>query len=206
MLFYIKKKLSKKWLKKCVQLLPPVISEQQEVLNYKKELDLGVDLIKGGMPFSNRLIQKLHIVLMTNARETSSAGGEYRKIQNFIGPDSNIEHAVYIPVSAAEIPQYMENLEYFMNGEVHSSFKKYNGSEGVVLDEKIEPLIKIAIMHAQFESVHPFGNGNGRLGRILIALMAMSYDLVNFPVFLVSEELAKERARYYAFIKWNKRR
>lgn len=98
--------------------------EQQEVLNYKKALDLGVDLIKGGMPFSNRLIQKLHIVLMTNSRETNSAGGEYRKIQNFIGPNSNIEHAVYIPVSAAEIPQYMENLEYFMNGEVHSSFKK----------------------------------------------------------------------------------
>lgn len=72
--------------------------------------------------------------------------------------------------------------------------------------KKIEPLIKIAIMHAQFESVHPFGNGNGRLGRILIALMAMSYDLVNFTFFLVSEELAKERARYYAFIKWNKRR
>lgn len=200
MLFYIKKKLSKKWLKKCVQLLPPVISEQQEVLNYKKALDLGVDLIKGGMPFSNRLIQKLHIVLMTNARETSSAGGEYRKIQNFIGPDSNIEHAVYIPVYAAEVPQYMENLEYFMNGEVHSSFKKYNGSEGVVLDEKIEPLIKIAIMHAQFESVHPFGNGNGRLGRILIALMAMSCDLVDFTFFLVSEELAKERARYYALL------
>lgn len=116
--------MSKKWLKKCVQLLPPVISEQQEVLNYKKALDLGVDLIKGGMPFSNRLMQKLHKVLMTNARETNSAGGEYRIIQNFIGPNSNIEHAVYIPVSVAEIPQYMENLEYFMNGEVHSSFKK----------------------------------------------------------------------------------
>lgn len=110
--------------------------EQQEVLNYKKALDLGVDLIKGGMPFSTRLIQKLHKVLITNARGTSSAGGEYRKIQNVIGPDSNIEHAIYIPVSAAEVPQYMENLEYFMNGEVHSSFKKYNGSEGVVLDEK----------------------------------------------------------------------
>ena len=174
--------------------------EQQEVLNYKKALDLGVDLIKSGMPFSTRLIQNLHKVLMTNARGTSSAGGEYRKIQNFIGPDNNIEHAVYIPVSAAEIPQYMANLEYFMNGEVHSSFKKYNGSEGVVLDEKIESLIKIAIMHAQFESVHPFLDGNGRLGRILIALMAMSYDLVDFPVFLVSEELEKERARYYALL------
>lgn len=82
---------------------------------------------------------------------------------------------------------------------IHHS-KKYNGSEGVVLDEKIEPLIKMAIMHAQFESVHPFGDGNGRLGRILIALMAMSYDLVDFTVFLVSEELAKERARYYALL------
>lgn len=103
-------------------------------------------------------------------------------------------------MSAAEIPQYIENLEYFMNGEVHSSFKKYNGSEGVVLDEKIEPLIKMAIMHAQFESIHPFCDGNGRLGRILIELMAMSYDLVDFPVFLVSEELEKERARYYALL------
>lgn len=90
-----------------------------------------------------------------------------------------------------------------MNGEVHSSFKKFNGSEGVVLDEKIEQLIKMAIMHAQFESIHLFCDCNGRLGRILIALMAMSYDLVDFPVFLVflvSEELAKERARYYALL------
>ena len=82
---------------------------------------------------------------------------------------------------------------------IHHS-KKYNGSEGVVLDEKIELLIKMAIMHAQFESVPPFCDGNGRLGRILIVLMAMSYDLVDFPVFLVSEELAKERARYYALL------
>ena len=82
---------------------------------------------------------------------------------------------------------------------IHHS-KKYNGSEGVVLDEKIEPLIKMAIMHAQFESIHPFCDGNGRLGRILIVLMAMSYDLVDFPVFLVSEELEKERARYYALL------
>ena len=58
----------------------------------------------------------------------------------------------------------------------------------------------MAIMHAQFESIHPFGDGNGRLGRILIALMAMSYDLVDFPVFLVSDELAKEKARYYALL------
>lgn len=174
--------------------------EQQEVLNYKHALDCGVELIKNGMPFCTRLIQDLHKILMTNARGTNSAGGEYRKIQNFIGPDNKIEHAVYVPIKASDIPLYMQNLEYFMNESAHSSFKKYNGTEGIILGEKIEPLIKIAIMHAQFESIHPFLDGNGRLGRILIALMAMKYGLVDFPVFLVSEELEKERSRYYVLL------
>lgn len=174
--------------------------EQYEVLNYKKALEKGADLIKKGMSFNTRLIYELHKILMTNTKGTNSAGGEYRKIQNFIGSDNNIEHSVYTPVSPEKIPQYMTNLEYYMNEEIHSSFKKYNGSEGIILDEKVDPLIKIAIMHAQFESIHPFLDGNGRLGRILIALMAMSYKLVDFPVFLVSEELEKERARYYTLL------
>ena len=174
--------------------------EELQVLNYKKALDHGVDLIKKGTSFSTRLIQELHKILIMNARDTNCAGGSYRKIQNFIGPDNKIEHAVYIPISAEKIPLYMTNLEYYMNEEIHSSFKKYNGLEDIILDERVDSLIKIAIMHAQFESIHPFLDGNGRLGRILIALMAMSYKLVDYPVFLVSEELEKERARYYALL------
>lgn len=171
--------------------------EKQEVLNYQEALKHGLLLIENGMPFSTRLIKELHRILMTNARGTNSAGGEFRKIQNFIGPDSKIEHAVYIPVEAQTISEYMENLELFVNGIHHSSFAQIDDSDLFTIDENADPLLKIAIMHAQFESIHPFLDGNGRLGRILIALMAVKYGLVNVPVFLVSEELEKERSRYY---------
>lgn len=171
--------------------------EKQEVLNYQEALKHGLLLIDSGMPFSTRLIKELHRILMTNACGTNSAGGEFRKIQNFIGPDSKIEHAVYIPVEAQTISNYMENLEFFVNGIHHSSFIEINQPDLFIIDEHADPLLKIAIMHAQFESIHPFLDGNGRLGRILIALMAVKYGLVNVPVFLVSEELEKERSRYY---------
>lgn len=171
--------------------------EKQEVLNYQEALKHGLLLIENGMPFSTRLIKELHKILMINARGTNSAGGEYRRIQNFIGPDSKIEHAVYIPVEAQTISEYMENLEFFVNGVHHSSFTQIDDNDLFTIDENADPLLKIAIMHAQFESIHPFLDGNGRLGRILIALMAVKYGLVNVPVFLVSEELEKERSRYY---------
>ena len=171
--------------------------EQIEVMNYQEALHQGVDLIKNGYPISTRLIKELHKTLMKNARGTNSAGGEFRKIQNFIGPDNKIEHAVYIPVSAGDIDDYMENLEFFINGKAHSSFRRFNKTDGIVFDENSDPIIKSAILHAQFESIHPFLDGNGRLGRILIALFAVKENLVEYPVFLVSEELEKERARYY---------
>lgn len=174
--------------------------EQIEVLNYQKALRQGIDQIHNGMPFSTRLIQSLHKTLMEDARGTSSAGGVFRRIQNFIGTDNKIEHAVYIPVSAETIPNYMENLEYYVNGIHHNSFKHYNEDDKVCLDETIDPLIKLAIMHAQFESIHPFLDGNGRVGRILIALMAIKYNLVDAPIFLVSEQLEKQRERYYSLL------
>ena len=171
--------------------------EKQEVLNYQNALDHGLLLINNKMPFSTRLIKEIHQILMTNTRGTNSAGGEFRKIQNFIGTDSKIEHAVYIPVEAQTISAYMENLEFFVNGIHHNSFVTMDNTEKFFIDENADPLLKIAVMHAQFESIHPFLDGNGRLGRILIALMAVQYGLVNVPVFLVSEELEKERGRYY---------
>ena len=172
--------------------------EQQEVLNYVEALNVGVEKIKAGDPITTRFIKSLHAILMQNARGTTASEGNFRKIQNFIGPDRDIRHAVYIPVSAFEIDSYMENLEFFINGQHHRSFKDYRSEDNCfVLDEQSEPILKIAIMHAQFESIHPFLDGNGRMGRILIALLAVKLGLVNLPVFLVSEELEKERARYY---------
>lgn len=171
--------------------------EQIEVMNYQEALNYGIDKINNGYPISSSLIKELHKILMKDARGTASSGGDFRKIQNFIGPDNKIEHATYIPVAANEIDEYMENLDFFINGVPHHSFRKFNKSDGFVFDEESDSVIRAAILHAQFESIHPFLDGNGRLGRILIALFAVKEKLGDFPIFLVSEELEKERARYY---------
>lgn len=174
-------------------------NEVVEVDNYMEALSEGIELIQSGVPISSRLIKQLHKVLMgKNTRGTTSSSGEYRSIQNFLGPTNSIEDAVYIPIGANEIGDYMTNLEYFINTEKHQSFEKQIDSDfEVLLDETSDPLIKTAIMHAQFESIHPFLDGNGRMGRILIVLSTMQDGLIDKPVFFVSEELEKERLRYY---------
>ena len=90
--------------------------QQTEVLNYHKAIEHGVKLIKSGDVISTRMIKELHAILMEDARGTVSNKGEFRKIQNFIGPDKKIENAVYIPINANLINEYMTNLEYFING------------------------------------------------------------------------------------------
>ncbi|MDQ0272977.1 Fic family protein [Cytobacillus purgationiresistens] len=172
-----------------------------EVNNYQEALIQGYERIKMGYPISTRLIQDLHQVLMQGARGAAQASGSFRKIQNFIGPTNKIEDASYIPVSAEKIDEYMNNLELFINGHPYNQKLNTshldNGTNHYIFDENSNPLIKVAIMHAQFESIHPFLDGNGRLGRILIVLYIVQSNLVSKPVFFVSEELEKERMRYY---------
>lgn len=173
-------------------------TEVTEVLNYKDALDYGVTQIKNGNPITTRLIHELHKILMgRNTRGTTVSSGEFRKIQNFIGPSSNIKDAVYIPVPAHEIDDYMTNWEHYINRVKHPSFNQVLKEGHTLLDEQSDPLIKTAIMHAQFESIHPYLDGNGRLGRILIVLNMMAESAVNAPIFFVSEELERERLRYY---------
>jgi len=136
---------------------------------------------------------------MNGARGSTQVSGEFRKIQNFIGPTNNIDNASYIPISAEKIDDYMQNLEYFTNGHPYGETLKtlHIQSGQYIFDEESDPLIKVAIMHAQFESIHPFLDGNGRLGRILIDLDLMQTKVITKPIFFVSEELEKERIRYY---------
>lgn len=170
--------------------------QQKEVFNYKRAIDFGFNRLRNRDVISTRLLKELHKILMSDeARGTTSNGGEFRKIQNFIGPDKNIENASYIPIGANEIGDYMTNLEFFINGEYHSSLE--SDEQGERLNYDSDTLLRIAVAHAQFESIHPFLDGNGRLGRILIALMAVQEGLLNYPIFFVSEELEKERIRYY---------
>lgn len=176
--------------------------EIQEVSNYQKALILGYERIQNGYPISTRLFKELHQTLMENGRGSTQAAGHFRKIQNFIGPTKRIEDASYIRVSADKINEYMENLEYFMNGHPYGEKLPVSHLDDAeyIFDENSDPLIKAAIIHAQFESIHPFLDGNGRLGRILIVLYLLQSKLIRKPIFFVSEELEKERARYYKLL------
>lgn len=176
-----------------------------EVTNYQQTLLEGADLIRNGYPISTRVIQSLHQTLMQSARGSAQANGEFRKIQNFIGPTKRIEDATYIPISADQIDVYMSNLEGFINGHPYGErlatthLQREDGTmpDGFLFDEDSHPLIKTAILHAQFESIHPFLDLNGRLGRILIVLSLMQSKQVTNPIFFVSEELEAEKMRYY---------
>ncbi|MBD2860411.1 Fic family protein [Paenibacillus oceani] len=175
-------------------------SEHIEVLNYQRALTVGQERILNGYPLTTRLILELHTTLMDGpARGTNIASGEFRKVPNWIGPTKRFEDAAYIPVPANEIEEYMNNWELFANK--HPYGEKLETShlpqEAFILDEDTHPLLKVAILHAQFESIHPFLDGNGRLGRILIALFMMQSKQISSPIFFVSEELEKQRSRYY---------
>ncbi|WP_084034612.1 Fic family protein [Anaerobacillus alkalilacustris] len=164
--------------------------EKVEVRNYQSALKLGVEAIQTGYPLTERLIREMHIELMKDARGSVSSSGEYRKIQNFIGPTKHIKDASYIPPEPQLMGEYMANLERYINGHPYQ----------LPAEESFHPLIKAAIIHAQFESIHPFLDGNGRLGRILIVLYLLQSNLIETPFFFLSEELEKEKFKYYAML------
>ncbi|MFD1385586.1 Fic family protein [Oceanobacillus oncorhynchi subsp. oncorhynchi] len=170
-----------------------------EVMNYHHALMEGYHQISIGYPISTRMIKDLHKILMKDERGAKQTAGDYRTIQNFIGPSNEIEEASYIPVSAGEIESFMNNLELFINGHPYGEVlsREHISSNSYCFDENADELIKTTIIHAQFESIHPFLDGNGRLGRILIVLHLIQSKMISKPTFFVSEELEKEKARYY---------
>lgn len=174
-------------------------AEHIEVLNYRKALSIGQERIQNGYPLTTRLVLDLHKVLMEGARGTNAGSGKFRKVPNWIGPTKRFEDAVYVPVEADEIESYMKNWEIYANKHSYGEMMDtaHLSNDEFILDENIHPLLKVAILHAQFESIHPFLDGNGRIGRIIIALFMMQSDQLSSPIFFVSEELEKQRAKYY---------
>lgn len=155
-----------------------------EVRNYIDALSKGKELLKT-IPISTRMILELHREILKDGRGKNRSPGEYRKTQNWIGPTKKIEDASYIPPSPDKLEEYMSNLEKYINDEI--------------VDD-IDPLIKVAIIHAQFESIHPFLDGNGRVGRILIMLYLLDKKVISKPIFFVSEELEKNKFKYYSML------
>lgn len=157
----------------------------QEVLNYSEALRTGENLIRK-LPISPGLIKEMHKILLSGeVRGRNRNPGEFRTIQNFIGPEGcTIQTASYIPPEPQLVSQYMSNLEKYINDPT----------------DNLHDLIRIAIIHAQFETIHPFLDGNGRIGRILIPLYLFDKGFIKSPNFFISESLEKDKFKYYKLL------
>jgi Fic family protein len=150
-----------------------------EVLNYRAALNESRRLMET-LPLSQRLIKDAHQVLMQGVRGRSKAPGEYRRIPNWIGPPGcTIEEARFVPASAEHLPGAMDRWERYLH------------------DDQPDVLVQLAIAHAELEAIHPFLDGNGRIGRLFIPLFLVSKGLLTRPNFYLSEYLEANRDEYY---------
>lgn len=155
----------------------------QEVINYRKATSVAVEEMKR-RPISLNLIKNMHSVLLQSVRGENKARGEFRKIQNWIGkPGSKIENARFVPPEPNELMKGLDNFEKYIH-----------------YDEK-DRLVQLAIIHAQFEILHPFLDGNGRIGRILIPLFLFEKKILNTPMFYISAFFESHRDEYYDRLK-----
>jgi Fic family protein len=160
------------------QLFPEAEQKKpnKEVLRYRNAIVWGFENLKK-VPISTRLILGIHKKLLSD----QSSG--YRKTQNRIA-NSATGAVIYTPPAANELPRLLGNWEQFVNRE----------------EDGIDPLVKVAIAHYQFEAIHPFGDGNGRTGRILMVLQLIQQKLLALPILYVSGYINKNRSEYYRLL------
>jgi len=159
------------------------INDVQEVSNYVGALIHGLKRLKEGFPLSLRLIKEIHGILLQNARGSDKEPGEFRRSQNWIG-GSRPGNARYVPPPPHEVLPAMGHLEKFLHGE----------------PAKVPTLVKAGLVHAQFESIHPFLDGNGRLGRLLITFILCAEKALSEPLLYLSLYFKQRREDYYAIL------
>ena len=153
----------------------------EDVVNYVSAMNAAVELLEK-LPICSRLIRHTHAVLLSGTRGADKEPGEYRHSQNWIGSAfSTIRTARYVPPNVEDMVEAMSDLEKYINDE----------------DDDMDVLIKAGLIHYQFETIHPFLDGNGRIGRLLIVLYLMTKGILSTPALYVSYFLKANRIEYY---------
>jgi Fic family protein len=154
-----------------------------EVINYVAAMNHGIDRLKD-LPVSVRLIREIHERLLQGVRGSNLTPGELRRSQNWIGPGGcTLNEASFVPPPPHEVPEALGNLERFLHAD---------GSQPL--------LVKIGLSHAQFETIHPFLDGNGRVGRLLITFLLCEKGVLHKPVLYLSYYFKKHRQQYYELL------
>ena len=159
------------------------LDDVEEVSNYVAAMNHGLQRIRNGFPLSLRLIKEMHEVLMTRARGGSRAPGEFRRTQNWVG-GTRPGNATYVPPPPDKILDCMSDLEKYLHDK----------------EDKLPMLIRAALVHHQFETIHPFLDGNGRLGRLLVTLMLCTDGILSEPILYLSLYLKANRQDYYSLL------
>ena len=166
-------------------ILDPCLEENTnrpvgDVVNYIKATDFAINRLKE-LPLCNRLIKEAHDVLLQGVRGQNKSPGEFRHSQNWIGAAGcNLQNARFVPPSVEDMQQAMSDLEKYINA-----------------DDELDVLIRAGLIHYQFETIHPFLDGNGRIGRLLITLFLMEKKVLTTPALYISYFLKKNRIEYY---------
>ncbi len=159
------------------------LDEVQEVSSYVAAVNYGLQRIEGGFPMSLRLLREMHEVLLSRGRGSEKQPGEFRRSQNWVG-GSRPGNALFVPPPPDEVMSCMGALEKFLHDD----------------PERTSPLLKAALAHVQFETIHPFLDGNGRLGRLLIPLLLCTEGVLPKPLLYLSLYLKMHRSRYYELL------
>lgn len=156
------------------------LDEVREVSNYVEAMNHGLARLRSGFPLSLRLIREIHHILLRSGRGSDKTPGEFRRSQNWIG-GSRPGDALYVPPPPDEVQECMSRLESFLHDR----------------PSRTPTLLKAALAHAQFESIHPFLDGNGRVGRLLITFLLCAEEVLSQPTLYLSLYLKRNRQIYY---------
>ena len=164
---------------------PPSVplEDVQDVSNYVAAMNHGLRRLKEDFPLSLRLIREIHKILLSKGRGSEKQPGEFRQSQNWIG-GTRPGNAAFVPPPPERVMEYMGALEKFLHRE----------------NEDLPILVKAAVVHVQFETIHPFLDGNGRLGRLLITFLLCAAGAIREPILYLSLYFKTNRSRYYELL------